>query len=168
VVLVVDDLHWSDPSSLTWFAYLARRLDGLAVALILGARPAEPGVDHTLLDQLRAIPRLTCLHPAPPSLRAVEELAQSSLGEEVEQTFSQACHAMTAGNPFYVNELLRALRHEGVRGTAASASAVDRLTPTAVVEATVARLQRMPTQARSVAETFPCSSPAPNCIGAPT
>ncbi len=74
---------------------------------------------------------------------------------------------MTSSIACEVNELLRALRHEGVRGTAASASAVDRLTPTAVVEATVARRQRMPTQARSVAETVALLEPSAELHGSP-
>ena len=42
-VLVIDDLHWSDPASASWLVYLARRIEGLPVALLLGARPVEPG-----------------------------------------------------------------------------------------------------------------------------
>ena len=36
VLLVIDDLHWSDPASVSWLVYLARRIEGLPVALLAG------------------------------------------------------------------------------------------------------------------------------------
>ncbi|HEY0345441.1 MAG TPA: AAA family ATPase, partial [Solirubrobacteraceae bacterium] len=152
VLLVVDDLHWSDPVSVSWLVYLARRIDGLAVALILGARPVEPGAHDALLERLRATEGLRRVEPAPLSLAAVDDLARAILGDQVERAFSEVCHAATGGNPFYLVELLRALRHDGVAGTAASVPAIDGLTPRAVVEATLARLRRLPAEVRAVAE----------------
>ena len=29
VLLVIDDLHWSDPASASWLMYLSRRIEGL-------------------------------------------------------------------------------------------------------------------------------------------
>src|SRR5215207_1770680 len=52
LLLVVDDAHWADAASLRWLAYLARRLHGSPMSLILGYRPAEPGADMTLLEQV--------------------------------------------------------------------------------------------------------------------
>jgi DNA-binding CsgD family transcriptional regulator len=152
VLLVVDDLHWSDPVSVSWLVYLARRIEGLAVALILGARPVEPGAHDALLERLRATEGLRRVEPAPLSLAAVDDLARAILGDQVERAFSEVCHAATAGNPFYVAELLRALRQDGVAGTAASVPAIDGLTPRAVVDATLARLGRLPSEVRTVAE----------------
>jgi AAA ATPase-like protein len=42
VFIAVDDAHWADPASLRWLAYLAGRVEGLGVALIVVLRPAEP------------------------------------------------------------------------------------------------------------------------------
>ncbi|MFV2039540.1 MAG: BTAD domain-containing putative transcriptional regulator, partial [Acidimicrobiales bacterium] len=39
LVLVIDDLHWADPSSVQLFAYLSRRLDGRRILLIGTYRP---------------------------------------------------------------------------------------------------------------------------------
>jgi hypothetical protein len=49
---------------------------------------------------------------------AVGRLTRAGLGDHVEARFSDACHAATAGNPFYVVELPRALREDRVRGVA--------------------------------------------------
>ena len=47
VLVVADDLQWCDAPSLRWLAYLARRIEGLPVALLLASRPPasdEPGL----------------------------------------------------------------------------------------------------------------------------
>jgi DNA-binding CsgD family transcriptional regulator len=160
VLLVVDDLHWSDPASASWLVYLARRIEGLPVALLLGARPAEPGVSERFLKQLRAIDGLEHVEPAPLSLAAVDGVARTVLGNDVDRAFSKACHAVTGGTPFYVTELLRALRKDGVTGTAADVQAIDGLTPRAVIDATLARLGRVSDEARTVAEAAALLEPS--------
>src|SRR5438045_4970198 len=37
-LLVVDDLHWADEPSLRWLLFLARRLVGLSLILLVGAK----------------------------------------------------------------------------------------------------------------------------------
>lgn len=152
LVIVIDDVHWSDPASLNWIVYLARRIEGLAVALLLGARPAEPGADEALAQRLRAIDGVQRLHPAPLSPLAVDGLARAILGDRVERAFSERCHAVTGGTPFYVAELLRALRQDRVAGAAADVGAIEGLTPRAVVDATLARVGRLSPETRAVAE----------------
>jgi DNA-binding CsgD family transcriptional regulator len=159
VVLVIDDLHWSDHASLSWIAYVARRLEGLPVALLLGARPGEPGAEDELLGALRATRGLQRLSPAPLSSAGVDGLARGALGDQVEPAFSAVCHAATRGNPFYVAELLRALRESRVTPTAGNAAAIAGLTPRAVVAATLARLGSMPAQTRAVAEAVALMEP---------
>jgi DNA-binding CsgD family transcriptional regulator len=160
LLLVIDDMHWSDPASASWLVYLARRIEGLPVALILGARPAEPGASDALLELLRATDGLEHVEPAPLSRAAVDGLARTILGDQVEQAFSDACHAATGGTPFYVAELLRALRHDRVAGTAADVQAIDGLTPRAVIDATLARLGRLSPEARTVAEAVALLEPS--------
>jgi DNA-binding CsgD family transcriptional regulator len=152
VVLVADDLHWSDHASLSAIAYVARRLEGLGVALLLGTRPGEPGAEDELLARLRATRGLQRVSPGPLSYEGVDGLARLALGERVEPAFSAVCHEATQGNPFYVAELLRALRESRVTPTADNAATVAGLTPRAVVAATLARLGSMPARTRAVAE----------------
>ena len=43
LLLLIDDAHWADVPSLRFLAYLAQRLDGLAVSMIVSVRTGEPG-----------------------------------------------------------------------------------------------------------------------------
>ncbi len=45
VVLLLDDLHWSDRASLRLLEFLGRRLDGVPVLVLGTLRPAEPGAE---------------------------------------------------------------------------------------------------------------------------
>jgi len=74
VVLVVDDLHWSDPASLRFLSYLTHRLEGLPILLAAAARHGEPGADAALLGELAGDPAATIVRPAPLSLAGVREL----------------------------------------------------------------------------------------------
>ena len=81
VLLVVDDAHWCDRPSLRFLLYLARRLEGLPVAILLAARMREPGGEVQLLDQIAAEPMTRVLAPAALSVGAVGELVRASLGQ---------------------------------------------------------------------------------------
>src|SRR5581483_6050843 len=63
LLLAVDDAHWADEPSLRWLAYLAPRLEGLALALLVTVRPAEPAALGAALLALRAEPA-TVVRPA--------------------------------------------------------------------------------------------------------
>ena len=41
LLLAIDDLHWCDLPSLRWLAYLLPRMEGLALSVVVGLRPAE-------------------------------------------------------------------------------------------------------------------------------
>src|SRR4029079_5237451 len=54
LLLAVDDAQWADEPSSRWLAYLARRLDGLGIALIVALRSGEPVFEHSLLSAMRS------------------------------------------------------------------------------------------------------------------
>jgi hypothetical protein len=43
LLIVVDDLHWSDSASVKWIRYLARRVVGLRIGIVAATRSPEPG-----------------------------------------------------------------------------------------------------------------------------
>ena len=151
VLLVVDDAHWSDRPSLRFLLYLARRLEGLAVAIVLAARPREPGAEAELLAQIAAEPATRVLAPAALTVGAVGELIRTSLGSPDER-FVLACHDATRGNPFLTRELLGALGRDAVSPSAGSAASVSELRPSTVRHAIVLRLARLPEAAGRLAQ----------------
>ena len=69
--IVVDDLHWADAPTLRWLTYLARRLEGLPVLVVLGLRPPEQSVETDLLTELIADPTALVIRPNALSVSAV-------------------------------------------------------------------------------------------------
>jgi DNA-binding CsgD family transcriptional regulator len=105
LVLVVDDLHWVDVTSLRWLVYLARRLEGLAIVLFVGWRVGEPDAPQGLLDALdgeRLMPRAL-------SVATSARLIADELGRDCDSSTAQACHAATHGNPLLLSQLAQAL-----------------------------------------------------------
>src|SRR5829696_71492 len=74
VCLIVDDAHWVDTPSLRYLAFLLPRLEELRVALVLAARPGEPGAGRELLDAIATDPAAALVAPGPLTAEAVERL----------------------------------------------------------------------------------------------
>jgi DNA-binding CsgD family transcriptional regulator len=141
LLLVVDDVHWCDLSSLRFLGYLGRRLDQLSVGLQVAARP-EDGPDPALLAAVHDSATLV-LRPALLSTAGVREL----LGSGVDDDLVAACAEATGGNPLRVRELARRLADE----EEGSAAAVQRLGRATAAEAVLERLRRQPPAALAVA-----------------
>jgi predicted ATPase len=114
VLVAVDDAHWADVASLRWLIYLARRLTGVQLALVLATRPAEPGPVQELIDELLMIPEVAVLHPGGLSEQATRLLAAQSLAAEPDPIFVTACQRATGGNPFLLLELFGELERRGI------------------------------------------------------
>ncbi len=108
LLLCVDDVHWGDASSLRFFAYLARRIGDLAVGIVLTARIGEPDAPEALLDEFRFALRTRRLDPAPLGLASVAQLVRAAV-PAADDALCASCYEASAGNPFYLHELLRAL-----------------------------------------------------------
>ncbi len=154
VVLAVDDAHWADDPSVRFLAFLRPRLEELAVALILAAREAEPGAQRPELAGLLAAPEALALRPGPLSQAAVAKLVGAALERRPDGRFAAACHDATAGNPFYLQLLLRELSALGVEPTAQHASRVGMLAPRTVSRAVLLGLSRLASEAPGLAQAL--------------
>jgi DNA-binding CsgD family transcriptional regulator len=154
LLLAVDDLHWCDPPSLRFLAYLRRRLEGLPVLVVCGLRPSEPEADQTLLGEIAVDPDTVLIRPRPLSEPAVADLVRGRLHETADDAFSAACHTATGGNPLLLNELLKALDAEHVRPDRAHVGLVTDLGPRAASRAVLLRLARMSEDAATVARAL--------------
>jgi len=105
--LAIDDAHWADEPSLRWLTYLARRLDGLNLVLLVAFRPGDPAFANATLLALRA-EAPTTLRPALLSENAVGTLVRATLDSRSNDELCKAVWTASGGNPLYVTELLRA------------------------------------------------------------
>lgn len=121
VVLLLDDLHWSDRASLRLLEFLGRRLDGVPVLVLGTLRPAEPGAETDLLAAIAAGPVAHLLQPAPLTDAAAGRLLAEGLAREPEPAFVAACATATGGNPLLLRALAREASERGLRGRAGEA-----------------------------------------------
>ncbi|HKF96882.1 MAG TPA: AAA family ATPase, partial [Steroidobacteraceae bacterium] len=133
VVLVIEDMHWADDATLDLVKYLGRRIARTRAMLITTYRTDEIHARHPLQVAVGLLPGETVrrLPLSALSEAAVGELAQT-LGRS-----ATGLYAATAGNPFYVTELLAAPAGE---------------IPSSVRDAVVARVARLSADARRLAE----------------
>ena len=150
LLLAVDDLHWCDPASLRFLAYLRPRLEGLPVLLVCSARSSLDRPGPPLLSAVvsEGVP----FRPATLSEGATAELVRARLGQAPDPAFAAACQRATGGNPLLLSELLRTLAGEGVSPDCAHLPLVEELGAVAVSRAVLLRLGRLPTEATRVAQ----------------
>jgi len=144
LLVAVDDVHWADVASLRWLVYLARRLEGVPLALVLAARPPGPGPVQELLDELLVIPEIAVLQPGGLSEQAITMLTAQLLAAEPDPGFVTACRRATGGNPFLLRELFGELRRRGVAPSRENAGLAGQLSSHGVGRAVRARLRRLP------------------------
>jgi DNA-binding CsgD family transcriptional regulator len=130
LLLVAEDIHWSDDSSLEFFLYLAHRIAAQPLVLALTYRSDEvhPALGHFLagLDRERLATELT-LDPLTREDEGAMLRAIFGLRRSVRAEFLDTLYALTEGNPFFLEEVLHALLSAGSIGTAAEAW--DRVPP---------------------------------------
>ena len=142
LVVVLDDLHWADVSSLRLLVFLARQLHD-AAALVIGTyrdvevtagdHPARPLLAE-LAGQAELI-RLTGL-----AADEVGQLIEKVCGEHPPTPLIQAVHARTAGNPFFAQQIARLLAAQGVPLDRAQVTGV----PPVVGDVLARRFARLP------------------------
>src|SRR5439155_737592 len=151
LVLVLDELHWSDLPSLRWLAYLLPRMEGLPVLVVGGLRPEERGEDAALLAQILSDPMAVVSRPAPLSVEVATVFLRERLSAGADEAFCAACHAETGGNPLLLRELVRAIADEGLVPTAANVPRLHPLAARAGSRPVSLRLSRLPAAATALA-----------------
>ena len=148
-VWVIEDVHWADGATLDLVRFLARRIDSLPLLLVVSYRDEELGQQHPLtvaLGDIATCAALTRVGVEPLSREAVAVLAAGS-GINAGQLFQ-----LTAGNPFYVTEVVAA---------GPDALSGDAL-PRSVAEAVRGRLARLSTVGRDTAHAAAVCGPRPS------
>jgi DNA-binding CsgD family transcriptional regulator/tetratricopeptide (TPR) repeat protein len=113
-VLVLEDLHWADDATLDSITVLGRRIGSLPALLVLTFRGGEAPPGHRLRAAVGAMRAedSAFLELAPLTEGAVASLAGDAARE---------VYVASAGNPFYVNELLYSRPSAGLPASVANA-----------------------------------------------
>ncbi|GAB2771882.1 ATP-binding protein [Amycolatopsis magusensis] len=150
LLLLVDDLQWADVPSLRWFAYLARRLQGLRVVVVCTLRDGDPRAQHALVREV-ADAATRVLTPAPLSVEATKEVILGHFGEAADEEFACACHESSTGNPLFLNSMLFSLVATGCRPEAAQAQQLRTQRPSKLRERVESGLRNQPRPVRDLA-----------------
>lgn len=119
LILVLEDLHWSDTATLDWLTYIVRRRDP-ARLLILGTyRPVEAIVQshsvRLVADDLYRYSRGLEISLEYFSIADVEVYLRQRFGELVELShLIEVLHHRTGGSPLFIATLIDHLVHQGV------------------------------------------------------
>jgi len=150
-LVVLDDLHRADTSSLLLLRHVAREIGDAQVLLLGTYRPGEAGEPLVrLLDELH--PAGTRIALPGLAREEVAALVRETAGQEPSPELARALHERTAGNPLFVEEIARALAAEGGLGAADAAARAARAAPEGVRQVILARVGHLPPAARSVLE----------------
>ncbi|MEV4220403.1 BTAD domain-containing putative transcriptional regulator [Nonomuraea sp. NPDC049725] len=133
LLVILDDLHWADASSLRLLAYAAGPFSRLPVLAVVTVRP-EPG-DHPqeLGDTLAALARQHGADRLELTSFTLEEVAAYLRARNLDEEPGTLLER-TGGNPFYLGEVLRLRQSERRDPTAVPRGAGD------VIDRRVARL----------------------------
>ncbi len=114
-VIILEDLHWADDSTLSLLDHIARRLADLPLMLICTYRDAEMNITPSLAGTLEALVRGRLATEVRLRLLPRGEVAAmlSSLsGKPAPEGLVAEIFAETEGNPFFVEELFHHLEDE--------------------------------------------------------
>lgn len=117
VAMLFDDLQWADGSSLQLLQHLARHTRGSAIFLLATFRDVDVGRQHPLdralldLSRERLVDRVTIERL---DHEATHELVATAMGGiEISSEFVNLIYRRTDGNPFFTEEVVRALVERG-------------------------------------------------------
>jgi DNA-binding CsgD family transcriptional regulator len=148
-LLVVDDLHWADEPSLRWLVYLAHRIEGLPLLLLVATRRAGQASAPSLVAELVGDSAAVAIRPRSLGPVSVATLASRRLEAEPDPDFTAALQSASGGKLFLV-ALLDALSREGIAPTSDRSPHVLELGPQAVSRGVATRLARLPPDATAL------------------
>ncbi|MDP8970403.1 MAG: AAA family ATPase [Actinomycetota bacterium] len=153
ILLVLDDLHWADVSSVLALRFLAGELHHARLLVVGAYRDVEVGQGHPLAAALGDLARSARLLPL--SGLARDEVARFIAiitGVEPHPDLVGAVSGQTGGNPLFVRELVRLAWQEGSMASLAAMSSAAQAMPAGVREVIARRLRLLEGDARAVLE----------------
>ncbi|MCW3013295.1 MAG: transcriptional regulator, LuxR family [Solirubrobacterales bacterium] len=146
LLLGLDDAHWSDEQSLRLIHYLGRRAAELPLLVLIARRVGERDAPEELLRRLDGL-AAAVLRPKPLDGDGIATLARATLGDQLPAAMAERFARLSAGNPFYAHELLRAVASDAIEPSVGvdllDASADDARIPANVARSVLVRVGRL-------------------------
>jgi len=118
LLVILDDLQWTDPSSLLLLHYLAHDVQKTPLLLLGAYRSTDIDAKHPLSPVLSELNRERLpqsIHLKRMSLSDVSEIIKNILEQEdVPAEFCTLVYEKTKGNPFFAEEVVKSLKEEEV------------------------------------------------------
>jgi class 3 adenylate cyclase len=147
-LLLIEDLHWLDPSSEELLRHLALEGRGLPLMLLMTSRFPIEG-SHLELGRIREI-FLKALSAEDIHALVDAQVEPYPASDRLRQTVA----ARSEGNPFFVEELVRAFRERGDlvldRGAYDLREAAEGVIPSTINALLSSRIDRLPASARDL------------------
>jgi len=118
VLLILEDAHWADESSLLLLRHLSRRSRAahLRLMIVVTYRPDEMERNTAFQDMLLQMQRehlAITIELAPFNREQTRELLTGMFTEEISDGFVDSIYKVTEGNLFFIEEICKALIEEG-------------------------------------------------------
>lgn len=115
VVLLLEDLHWADASSLRVLRHLAAHLDIARLLVLCTWRRGSESGNPALGEAAEALARRHATHVELSGLgaEAAFDVLRAVAGDRVDEAAAAATRERTEGNPFFLIEYARLARDEG-------------------------------------------------------
>ncbi len=105
LLLVLDDLHWTDDSSLELLAYVVRHMQSERIAIVATCRDIELAPTSSLRTLLNDLRREQALISLP--VQPLDDRQIGSLVAHLPQPIIKSIQSQAGGNPFFAEELAR-------------------------------------------------------------
>ena len=113
VVIILDDLHWADESSISVLRYMARNLGRRKMMILATVRSDSPAF-QTLHEKFMEDGLWTEVVLGGMDAQEVESLVRSVIpGQAIPVEFTERLATRTSGNPFYIREILTKMLADG-------------------------------------------------------
>ncbi len=167
ILLFIDDLQWSDPTTLKLLHYLSRNTRGDRIMILGTYRPEDivelsDGSPHPLETTIQNMSRealMEIIQLKRLDSKDIKKIVLSSLGKaSFDDEFFDKLYRESEGNPFFVLEIVKLLAEEGLMvrdkdGVWKLATEVEELhIPSKVYDVVKRRLNRLKKEQREILE----------------
>ncbi len=136
LVFFIDDLQWADMTTLDWLDYLIHKLNGEHLLVVLAWRPQD--APAALVSLMTRWTREGLARRVPLERLNDQETTELATALGVDPAARARIYRQSAGNPYFLIELVRALPEEDV--------------PPVLADLVRARLDRLPDTARQISQ----------------